>query len=169
MTSSTSNTNTYLVETKPGTEAYVDSTLKKYYGDLFTEVSIASASDDTAGTILIDSDYELPLDAIRRINDVERAARVAHRISAVDGERLEAIERLCANAAASLTDGGSVELRVRVVPGTDNAITAAEIERVCREALCNTASDVTIDEETADYKLKVVSGVSCVCLSIVER
>ncbi|WP_226042954.1 hypothetical protein [Natrinema sp. DC36] len=158
MSSSTPNIDTYLIETKPGTESYVDSTLEKYYGDLFTEVSIvpSSASDGTLGTILIDSNYELPLDAIRRINDIERVVRVKHCISDVSGEELKAIESLCANAVTSLPDSGSIELRVRIAREPDHAITASEIERACRKMIRDTVRDVTIGEKPADHELKII-------------
>lgn len=119
---------TYLLRTRPGTQSSVTTTLEKYYGNLVDEMVVRTT--DTCGLVYFETTHELPLDAFRRIVDVEDAFEGP---ISIDDPSQRAIETGIAYLVSQLSDGERVA--IEVVASDGDHPDATEVERQVEDSL----------------------------------
>lgn len=118
---------TYLLEVREGSAPAVESTVEKYYGALIESLS-GAAESGTA--VRFSTSHELPIDAFRRITEVERATRIH---CTCDAPASESIAEACCAVLTTTSHESEIALAVRawnVEPSLES-----KIERSCRSAV----------------------------------
>jgi len=138
---------TYVLEVREGSAPAVETTVEKYYGELIGSLS-GAAESGTA--VRFSTSHELPLDAFRRITEVERATRI---LCTCDAPNPETIAAGCRAVLTTISQDGAITLAVRSC--RVESPMESEIERSCGSAVTASGRRI-VDPDDAVTEIRVL-------------
>lgn len=138
---------TYLLEVREGSAPAVESTVEKYYGEL---VESPGGAAESGTAVWFSTSNELPLDAFRRITEVERATRIHYTFDAQDSE---SIAEACCAVLTTISHESEIALAVRA--WNVESPVESKIERSCRSAVDDSRCRI-VDADNAITEIRVL-------------